>query len=51
MKCEEMEASYNFWKKEIIKGPKEWRDSDLPVIEKDKGEYMGFIKVVAQRKD
>lgn len=47
--CEGMENSYQFWKEETLQGPEEWREADLAVIEKDQGEYMGFIKVVAQR--
>ena len=50
LECEEMKNSYEFWKDETLKWPKEWREKDLSVIEQDKGEYMGFIKVVAQRK-
>jgi len=44
-----MKNSYEFWKEETLKGPEQWRKTDLPVIENDRGEYMGFIKVVAQR--
>jgi SAM-dependent methyltransferase len=49
VECEAMQNSYEFWKEETLKGPEEWRKNDLPVIERDQGEYMGFIKVVAQR--
>jgi len=48
--AEAMEDSYRFWKEETEKGAKEWREKDLKVIEADKGEYMGFIKIVAERK-
>ncbi|MEO8356651.1 MAG: class I SAM-dependent methyltransferase [Chloroflexota bacterium] len=51
VECEEMKNSYEFWKEETLKGPEQWRKTDLPVIETDRGEYMGFIKVVAQRND
>jgi cyclopropane fatty-acyl-phospholipid synthase-like methyltransferase len=49
VKCETMQISYEFWKEETLKGPQMWRETDLPVIESDQGEYMGFIKVVAQK--
>lgn len=49
VECEAMENSYEFWKEETLKGPEAWRKNDLPVIERDRGEYMGFIKVVALR--
>ena len=49
LECKEMENSYLFWKDETLKGPERWREVDLPVIENDKGEYMGFIKVVAEK--
>jgi len=49
VKCEEMENSYEFWKEETLKAQKQWLENDLPVIESDKGEYMGFIKMVARR--
>jgi cyclopropane fatty-acyl-phospholipid synthase-like methyltransferase len=48
--AESMENSYHFWKEETEKGPQEWREKDLKAIEADQGEYMGFIKVVAERK-
>lgn len=47
--CDSMKDSYSFWKEETLLGPEEWRDADLGVIEKDQGEYMGFIKLVARR--
>ena len=47
--CEAMTDSYKFWKEETEKGSEEWREKDLRVIEADKGEYMGFIKVIAER--
>lgn len=51
LECESMINSYLFWKEEALKGPLDWRDNDLSVIEQDQGQYMGFIKVVAQRKN
>lgn len=51
LECKAMENSYEFWKEETLKGPEVWRKTDLPVIENDKGEYMGFIQVVAQKMD
>lgn len=48
--CEAMEDSYAFWREETLKAPPEWRDNDLPVVDADRGKYMGFIKVVAKRK-
>lgn len=48
--AEAMQDSYHFWKEEAEKGPEEWMDKDLKVIEADKGEYMGFIKIVAEKK-
>ncbi len=48
--AESMPDSHHFWKEETEKGPEEWRDKDLTVIEADQGEYMGFVKVVAERK-
>ena len=49
--CERMENSYQFWKEETLLGPEEWREADLDVIERDQGEYMGFIKFVARQKN
>jgi cyclopropane fatty-acyl-phospholipid synthase-like methyltransferase len=48
--AESMQDSYRFWKEETENGPAEWREKDLKVIEADRGVYMGFIKVVAERK-
>ena len=48
--AESMQDSYHFWKEETEKGPQEWREKDLKVIEADRGEYMGFIKIVAEKK-
>ncbi len=48
--AEAMKESYRFWKEETEKGPPEWREKDLKVIEADQGEYMGFIKIVAEKK-
>lgn len=50
VECEEMKNSYEFWKEETLKGPEQWRKTDLQVVESDRGRYMGFIKVIAQRK-
>ncbi len=51
VKCEQMQDSYDFWLEETRQGPAAWRKNDLPVIESDRGEYMGFIKVVARKKN
>ncbi len=48
--AEAMKDSYRFWKEETEKGPHEWREKDLKVIEADQGEYMGFVKIVAGKK-
>jgi SAM-dependent methyltransferase len=50
MVAEEMEDPYAFWKEETEKGPEEWKEKDMKVVEADKGEYMGFMKIVAERK-
>jgi hypothetical protein len=44
-----MQDSFGFWKEETQKGPEEWREKDMKAIEADKGEYMGFIRIVAER--
>jgi cyclopropane fatty-acyl-phospholipid synthase-like methyltransferase len=47
---EMMADSYRFWKEEAEKGPEEWREKDLKAVEADRGEYMGFVKIVAKKK-
>lgn len=46
--CEAMPDSYTFWRQETLNGPEDWCKNDLPVVDSDQGEYMGFVKVVAQ---